>query len=56
MPLWNRARMEALILQQAAEGGQLRAMVERLESEKSVLQVERDEARRERDALRIQLA
>ena len=56
MPLWNRARMEALILQQAAEGGQLRAMVERLESEKSVLQAERDEARRERDALRIQLA
>ena len=56
MPLWNRARMEVLILQQAAEIGQLRATVERLEAENAVLRAERDEARRERDAVRIELA
>lgn len=56
-------QMEALILRQAAEIGQLRAAVERLQAEKDVLRAERDEARRERDearaerdALRLELA
>lgn len=56
-------QMEALILRQAAEIGQLRAAVERLQAEKDVLRAERDEARcerdearAERDALRLELA
>ena len=49
------AVLEAQVLRQAAEIGQLRETVHRLTSENSVLRIERDEARGERDALRIEL-
>ncbi len=51
MPALSRQQMESLIRRQAAEIGQLRAAVERLQSENAVLRAERDEARVERVAL-----
>jgi len=52
----TREQMESTIRRQAAEIGQLRAMVERLLAENAVLLVERDEARAERDVLRVENA
>lgn len=50
----TREQMEATIRRQAAEIGQLHAMVERVLAENAVLRIERDEARAERDVLHIE--
>jgi len=51
----NHARCEAALRRQAAEIGQLREAVHRLEHENAVLRAERDEARAQRDALQADL-
>lgn len=56
MPAMTHQQIDTLIRRQAAEIGQLRVAVERLQADNAVLRAERDEASIERDASRRETA